>query len=330
MHPLDIGPVAVPSGPQRMSLYSRLTHPNLTNALPTHRLQRKGSNVTTAGSVTGAPAPVSPSQTPVPTQPPTAAPLRSVSPTFARRTTQSGVPYMPILESVNHAVKDHGLPAQPLPPNLTTDDFTRAVAVATVSALRHQQTHPLSPARGRASGVGEHEEGHGGHEGPSWSRALSASVLLGCTFLYAIIAGASLMQLLCTAQDCLCPAASEILVDGVDVVLEGSGIQEKFLGVTLFALVPNVTEFMNAISFAINGNIALRCVHLWPFFFSFSVGNSGTRITAWRLGLLTHCKCASSKFLQWSPSRRGITLGAAAPSRTPSRASPTPELQRRR
>lgn len=44
----------------------------------------------------------------------------------------------------------------------------------------------------------------------------------------------------------------------VDVVLEGFGIEEKFLGVTLFALVPNTTEFMNAISFAMNGNIALR------------------------------------------------------------------------
>jgi len=43
----------------------------------------------------------------------------------------------------------------------------------------------------------------------------------------------------------------------VDIVLEGSGIDEKFLGITLFALVPNTTEFMNAISFALNGNIAL-------------------------------------------------------------------------
>jgi len=43
----------------------------------------------------------------------------------------------------------------------------------------------------------------------------------------------------------------------VDVVLDGSGIDEKFLGITLFALVPNTTEFMNAISFALHGNIAL-------------------------------------------------------------------------
>ena len=53
---------------------------------------------------------------------------------------------------------------------------------------------------------------------------------------------------------------AEILVDVVDVILEGSGIDEKFLGVTLFALVPNTTEFMNAISFAMNGNISLRLV----------------------------------------------------------------------
>jgi hypothetical protein len=50
----------------------------------------------------------------------------------------------------------------------------------------------------------------------------------------------------------------EILVDTVDVVLGSGSIDEKFLGFTLFALVPNTTEFLNAISFALNGNIALR------------------------------------------------------------------------
>ncbi|KAG1467756.1 hypothetical protein G6F56_004234 [Rhizopus delemar] len=34
-------------------------------------------------------------------------------------------------------------------------------------------------------------------------------------------------------------------------------VSEKFLGLTLFALVPNITEFMNAISFALYGNIVL-------------------------------------------------------------------------
>ncbi|KAG8724709.1 hypothetical protein FRC09_015405 [Ceratobasidium sp. 395] len=134
----------------------------------------------------------------------------------------------PVFESVQQAVKNN----QSLQPtNFSTDDFTRAVAVATVSALRHQQGQ-------RRPVLAEHEEGgHGGHDAPSWSRGVSASVLLGCTALYAIIA--------------------EILVDEVDVLLEGTGIDEKFLGITLFALVPNTTEFMNAMSFAMTGNIAL-------------------------------------------------------------------------
>ncbi|KAF9953845.1 hypothetical protein BGZ70_000098 [Mortierella alpina] len=80
----------------------------------------------------------------------------------------------------------------------------------------------------------EEDEAHGGHDSPNWSKAKSATVLLGCTVLYSIIA--------------------EILVDSVDAV---SSIDEKLLGLTLFALVPNVTEFMNAISFAMYGNIAL-------------------------------------------------------------------------
>ena len=77
----------------------------------------------------------------------------------------------------------------------------------------------------------------GGHDAPNWSRLKSAVILLGATLLYAIIA--------------------EILVNTVDVVLESVAIDQKFLGITLFALVPNTTEFLNAISFAMNGNIAL-------------------------------------------------------------------------
>jgi Ca2+:H+ antiporter len=77
----------------------------------------------------------------------------------------------------------------------------------------------------------------GGHDAPNWSRPKSAAVLLTATIAYAIIA--------------------EILVNTVDAVLVGSSIDEKFLGITLFALVPNTTEFLNAISFAMNGNIAL-------------------------------------------------------------------------
>lgn len=66
--------------------------------------------------------------------------------------------------------------------------------------------------------------GHGGHDAPNWGRTKSAVILLGATILYAVIA--------------------EILVDTVDVVLESFSIDQKFLGLTLFALVPNTTEFL--------------------------------------------------------------------------------------
>lgn len=77
----------------------------------------------------------------------------------------------------------------------------------------------------------------GGHDAPNWSRTKSTVILLVATFMYSIIA--------------------EVLVDTVDGVLQSVDISEKFVGVTIFALVPNTTEFLNAISFAMNGNIAL-------------------------------------------------------------------------
>lgn len=94
--------------------------------------------------------------------------------------------------------------------------------------------------------IADHGEGHaggeaghasGGHDAPNWSKTKSAVILCLATIAYAVIA--------------------EILVDTVDSVLEHVDVSEKFLGITLFALVPNTTEFLNAISFAMNGNIAL-------------------------------------------------------------------------
>ena len=64
----------------------------------------------------------------------------------------------------------------------------------------------------------------GGHDAPNWGRMKSSVILCGATVLYALIA--------------------EILVNTVDVVLKNVAIDEKFLGITLFALVPNTTEFL--------------------------------------------------------------------------------------
>ncbi|KAK3075881.1 hypothetical protein LTR53_000455 [Teratosphaeriaceae sp. CCFEE 6253] len=93
-------------------------------------------------------------------------------------------------------------------------------------------SHAAPPAK-----TDEHAAPAGGHDAPNWSRTKSAVILLVATVAYAIIA--------------------EILVDTVDAVLAHITIDEKFLGITLFALVPNTTEFLNAISFAMNGNVAL-------------------------------------------------------------------------
>lgn len=73
-------------------------------------------------------------------------------------------------------------------------------------------------------GAETHAASSGGHDAPNWSRMKSAVILCGATLLYALIA--------------------EILVNTVDVVLKNVAIDEKFLGITLFALVPNTTEFL--------------------------------------------------------------------------------------
>ncbi|KAL8937372.1 MAG: hypothetical protein Q9216_004460 [Gyalolechia sp. 2 TL-2023] len=127
---------------------------------------------------------------------------------------------------------------------VATRDATRAPRKA--SAMSHASAHHTPRASAAAfrdyedavaaDGAGGHGES-GGHDAPNWSRLKSSIILLGATVLYAVIA--------------------EILVNTVDVVLESVDIDEKFLGITLFALVPNTTEFLNAISFAMNGNIAL-------------------------------------------------------------------------
>ncbi|VBB83554.1 Putative Protein similar to cation exchanger YNL321W of Saccharomyces cerevisiae [Podospora comata] len=113
-----------------------------------------------------------------------------------------------------------------------------AAGHGSASGSRSGASRPTTVSIGEDLGEsGAGSGGHGGHDAPNWSRLKSSVILMGATVLYAIVA--------------------EILVDTVDVVLENFEIDEKFLGITLFALVPNTTEFLNAISFAMNGNIAL-------------------------------------------------------------------------
>lgn len=107
---------------------------------------------------------------------------------------------------------------------------------ATQGVRKASGAHSAGHHTPKKSAVGAHFEtdetdaiAHGGgHDAPNWGRAKSAIILLGATLLYAVIA--------------------EILVDTVDVVLQSVEVDEKFLGITLFALVPNTTEFLVGLS----------------------------------------------------------------------------------
>ncbi|KAH9248116.1 calcium/proton exchanger [Batrachochytrium salamandrivorans] len=102
-----------------------------------------------------------------------------------------------------------------------------------VEKPHHSLRDDISSARSDSDDEGS----EGGHDNPGWSLFKSALVLLGCTVLYSVIA--------------------EVLIDSIDFVLETFPMDEKTLGLTIFAIVPTITEFYNAIAFAMNGNIVL-------------------------------------------------------------------------
>ncbi|CAG8789799.1 22192_t:CDS:2, partial [Dentiscutata erythropus] len=114
-------------------------------------------------------------------------------------------------------------PTSPLPGNNIPFD-TIAAAAATIAEnqrLRHAYE--------------SEEEEAAGHDSPNWSKVKSVIVLITCTILYTVIA--------------------EMLIHNVEVL--STSVDEKLLGLTLFAIVPSFTEFVNAVGFALNGNIAL-------------------------------------------------------------------------
>jgi Ca2+:H+ antiporter len=121
---------------------------------------------------------------------------------------------------------------QPSAEDTTPNENRRAVAALQLAAAADAEHQQDSSEERNTS-----HNGGGGHDAPEWSKTKSAIVLLSSTVLFSMIA--------------------ELLVESVDVVIQGFDIDEKFLGLTLFALVPNVTEFMNAIAFAMYGNVAL-------------------------------------------------------------------------
>ncbi|KAI9851281.1 MAG: hypothetical protein M1838_004115 [Thelocarpon superellum] len=204
-------------------LYKRILNQSLRSA----GLGTQSGDNSRAGSISGLPAPymVPPRSQPSDGGPPVRIPGLSA-------------------EANQHLVREVAEMAATAATVAARDVTTRTPRKPSITAQANAATPRPAPARTGTSveanddpvpaDVGSHV---GGHDAPNWSRTKSSVILLGATILYAVIA--------------------EILVDTVDVVLESVDIDEKFLGMTLFALVPNTTEFLNAISFAMNGNIAL-------------------------------------------------------------------------
>jgi Ca2+:H+ antiporter len=129
---------------------------------------------------------------------------RNASLISTSRTPVSQTPRMPTNASQDklNEVSELHLPKTIAGEAFNTEEFTRAVAVATVNALKSHENAiarewkqarvPAALVEGAAVPIAAAaEEEQGGHEGPSWSRTVSSCVLLGCTVLYAIIAGES-------------------------------------------------------------------------------------------------------------------------------------------
>jgi Ca2+:H+ antiporter len=101
--------------------------------------------------------------------------------------------------------QDHNqnkMPTDSLPENLAPNMTSTTAPVTWVHAKEPEE---------------DEDEEAAGHDSPNWSKSKSFTILFGCTILYSLIA--------------------EILVDTVDTVMDSLAIDEKFLGLTLFALV---------------------------------------------------------------------------------------------
>lgn len=188
----------------RASVYNRLTPATIAQTakdlLPTHHHQPQLSSSSTARPQSPAPPGFGRRGSANSVVAPLTSSVHSVSSASGHTAPPAGS-LTPFVESiVRKDVKD----MPPLDLNDPNNDyFAKAVTAATVTALRHQhvlnstaaakvrQAAPQVAPTGHA-GVHHEGDGHGGgHEGPSWDRKTSASVLLACTFLYAIIAGSS-------------------------------------------------------------------------------------------------------------------------------------------
>lgn len=63
---------------------------------------------------------------------------------------------------------------------------------------------------------------------------------------------------------------AHVMTEKIPEVIDSLGLSERFVGLVFYTLIPNAAEYMNAIKFALNGNIGL----------SMEIGNQGAILTA--------------------------------------------------
>lgn len=140
-----------------------------------------------------------------------------------------------LCQSSASMIKRNSVPAQNEEDDASSigDDYLDRLADVTLISKDEQGL----PSTSLAAATGS--EGEVGHSHPNWGTLKSTIILLVSTVLFSLIA--------------------EVLIDSVDDILKNNkGIDEKFLGLTLFALVPSVTEFCK---------MRVGGVGLYPIFF---------------------------------------------------------------
>jgi Ca2+:H+ antiporter len=115
-------------------------------------------------------------------------------------------------------------------------DHNNGLAEGSSNTEENTETRDNTPLEDKLQDA-QHAHVGGGHDSPEWSKMKSVVILLTCTVLFALLA--------------------EQLVQNSKSTADALGISDKFMGLTIFAIVPSFTEFLNAVMFAMYGNIAL-------------------------------------------------------------------------
>lgn len=169
--------IPVQTTSERQSMYKRL--------LPSHLLPRSHGGDST--SAVTPPITPNPRATPLPSRPgdifpPIHLPGRMSPEEFTR--ALEAVPLasgqVPPAIAPSRAVRNDGAASV-----VSADATQRGTAEHNIS-----QSHALHvKEHSKVEADADHDEGAGGHDAPNWSRMKSASVLMICTALYAMIAG---------------------------------------------------------------------------------------------------------------------------------------------